>query len=579
MKFSGSIRQERRSSRASERRPRGLSARAALVLALCLAVSAFAVYSPSLKFQFILDDHRFTSDPRIQEAGHLWDYFANYVWAQFTGGPPSFYRPMFLVWMRLNFLINELSPWGWHLLSIAKHLSVGLLLGMLAWKLLRDPVAALVAATLFVLHPAQTESVSWVTVPDPLMSAAVLGALLLYLRYVEGRSLGAQPKRHRSGKTSASSATQRSPVLLLASAAIYFLALLAKETAIIFPAVILGLGLLVEEQQAASKNRAKITHQSIRTRLTRVLLQLSPCVGATVVYLVLRLHALHGKLGAVTQHLPWRTVILSWPATLWFYVKVLLWPVRSYSFADPALSETFSVRGVLVPLLALACAGSILAGALYWGWRRARRDLSEHDAAGSHSALLAGTLLMVLPLVLTLNLNALNPGDFLHGRYTYLPLAGLMLLVATLWRMSAKLQVPSLFAFGAVTIMFAGLTLFQEEQWKDDSTVFTIAHQLAPRNGPVAHNLANTHVQAALRLGEEGRCSEAIPIFQQVIQNYPQDWFAWAGVGDCFVQLNDLAKAEESLHRAAELSHDARVVQHWQEVRAHMGLSSSVQAN
>ena len=553
-----------------------LSARTLFLLAACLTLLAFAVYSPSLKFQFILDDHRFTSDPRIREAGHVWEYFANYVWAQFTGGPPSFYRPIFLVWMRLNFIINELSPWGWHFLSIAKHLSVALLLGVLAWRLLRDTVAALLAATLFVVHPAQTESVSWVTVPDPLVSAAVLGALLLYLKYVEGRPLGAQPKRNKSGKGSASSASLRSPVLLLASAAVYFLALLAKETAIIFPAVILGLGLLVEEHQTASKNRTKTIHQSIRTRLTHVLLQLLPYVCATVVYLVLRLHALHGKLGAVTQHLPWRTVILSCPATLLFYVKVLLWPVRSYSFADPTLRETFSVQGVMTPLLALVSAGSMFAGAVYWAWRQARRDLREQEAAGVQSALIAGTLLIVLPLLLTLNLNALNPGDFLHGRYTYLPVAGLMLLLATLWRMSAKLQVALLFAFGALTIVFAALTLFQEGQWKDDSTVFTIAHQLAPRNGPVGHNLANTHVQAALQLGEEGRCGEAIPIFQQVIQDYPQDWFAWAGAGDCFVQINNLVKAEQSLHRAAELSHDARVVRHWQEVRAHMGLSNSV---
>jgi hypothetical protein len=48
-----------------------------------------------LGFQFILDDHRFAADPRIQQSGHVWDYFANFVWAQFTGAPPSFYRPMF----------------------------------------------------------------------------------------------------------------------------------------------------------------------------------------------------------------------------------------------------------------------------------------------------------------------------------------------------------------------------------------------------------------------------------------------------------------------------------------------------
>ena len=79
------------------------------------------------------------------------------------------------------------SPWGWHLLSITKHLAVTALLGLLALRLLRDRVAALVAATLFALHPAQTESVAWVTVPDPLMSMGILGAVLLYLKWIVGR--------------------------------------------------------------------------------------------------------------------------------------------------------------------------------------------------------------------------------------------------------------------------------------------------------------------------------------------------------------------------------------------------------
>ena len=68
----------------------------------------FAVYSRSLKFDFILDDHRFTEDPRIQESGHIFEYFSNYVWAQSTGGPPSFYRPVFVLWFGkyINTLTN-----------------------------------------------------------------------------------------------------------------------------------------------------------------------------------------------------------------------------------------------------------------------------------------------------------------------------------------------------------------------------------------------------------------------------------------------------------------------------------------
>jgi tetratricopeptide (TPR) repeat protein len=185
----------------------------------------------------------------------------------------------------------------------------------------------------------------------------------------------------------------------------------------------------------------------------------------------------------------------------------------------------------------------------------------------------------VLPLLLALNLNALNPGDFLHGRYTYLPLAGLMLLVATFYRVAGKARPFLLCAGAALAIMFAALTLVQEKQWKDDATVFTVAHELAPENAPVARSLADAHVQAALKLDEEGQCSEAVPVFEKVTNDYPQDWYAWAGLGDCYVQLQDLVKAEESLHRAADISRDSRVIEQWQELRAHMGLSSSVPAN
>jgi hypothetical protein len=204
---------------------------------LVAAAVVFAVYLPSLGFQFVLDDHRFTGDPRIQSSGYLWDYFANYVWAQFTGGLPSFYRPLFVLWMRINFIVCALSPWGWHVLSIAKHLAVAGLLGLLVWKVLRDRAATLLASTLFALHPAQTESVAWVTVPDPLMSIGVLASLLLLLHYVEDSpKTAAAPER--SYRKRAPKKNSPSPILVIASAGAGLMALLAKETAIITPAII-----------------------------------------------------------------------------------------------------------------------------------------------------------------------------------------------------------------------------------------------------------------------------------------------------------------------------------------------------
>ena len=545
-----------------------LSARIRLLLLVVLVSSSFAVYSRSLLFQFILDDHRFTSDPRIQEWGHVWEYFANFVWAQSVGGPNSFYRPVFLLWLRANFIFAGLSPWGWHFLSVAKHLFVAFLLGWLVWKLLARSIPAFVAATLFALHPAQTESVSWVTVPDPLMAAGLLGALLFYLMYVGYGSSRTEAADKRSRKKSISRALKPSPLWLAAATSAYLAALLSKETAIVFLPVIFVTALCIDPRPEATDAAASAV------RLRSALRHSLPFVCATGAYLLLRFHALGGKLGSATQQLSWRTQVLSWPAILWFYIKAMLWPVKSYSFADPILIERFSVRGVLFPLFVLAIFAVAIAVGSLLAWRKAQRELNPQQLVGAKIGLVTGISLLILPLLPGLNLNVLNPGDFLHGRYTYLPLAGLMLVVATAWRLLEGFRLLLVSAAGMVTALFVVLTLSQQVQWQDDATVFATAHRLAPHNAPVARNLADTSVQAALQLQERGRCSEAVSVFDQVIQDYPNDWYAWIGRGVCYVQLNDLPKAEESFHRAADISHNRRVVEQWQELRTHMGLSN-----
>jgi protein O-mannosyl-transferase len=527
------------------------------------------VYSPSLGFQFILDDHRFTADPRIQNSGHVWDYFTTFAWAQFTGAAPSFYRPVFLLWMRLNYLINGQSPWGWHLLSIVKHALVAALLSTLAWKLLRDLWSGILAALLFAFHPAQTESVSWVTVPDPLMTAGLLLALMWYVRYWRGPSAaGVTNSARRAKKTLDGRYPERRLGSLVLSALACLAALFAKETAIVFPAVILGLGMVAPELGSAAKGKRE---KSLAGRLPKALYHSVPFACVTVVYLLLRLSALDGKLSPATQHLPWKTVMLSWPAILWFYIKVMLWPLRSYAFADPIAVDTFSARAVLLPLWLVLCFAAVVGGAVIW-IRRAAALLLEDQTRDVDFALITGVLLLFLPLLPALNLNALNPGDYLHGRYTYLPLAGLALIIGIVCRFAGRLKGPVLAIAGLIIVVYVPVTLAQQKQWKDDLTVFTVAHELAPDNAPVAKNLADARVRDALQLEEDGRCAEAIPIFQQVSREYPDDWYPLAGMGYCYAENDDFVRAEEFLGRAANLSHDSQITQQWQELRAHIGL-------
>lgn len=577
MKVPSSVRARKYPSSAPPGRAQPLlSPLAFCIVALALAAAVFAIYSPALNFQFVLDDHRFAGDIRLQQGGHVWEYFTTYVWAQFTGGPLSFYRPVFLLWLRLNFILSEASTWGWHFLSVAKHLSVTVLLGLLVWRLLRDRVAALLAGTLFALHPAQTESVAWVTVPDPLMAAALLVSLLLYIEYAERTHSdpGKPPRKSRKqprGKSSSGS----SVVWLISSVAAFMAALMAKETAMVWPAVLFVTILIVPFDKPDEGKTSRGKDPGLRGRLGSALVGIVPFLVGTLVYLLLRFRALGGQLSPATQHLAWSTVLLSWPSTLWFYVKVLFWPVRSRAFADPSLAETFSLRAVVLPALGVGVVVAIFVWAFFWAWRKAGRDLQGREAESLRRGLLLGTGILVLPILLTLNLNALNPGDFLHGRYTYLPLAGLMILLATGWHLSGKGRAILLSAAGLAAFAFSVLTLQQESAWKDDLTLFTVAHQNAPHNEPVARNLARAHVQVALGLDEGGRCDQAVPMFEEAIQQYPQDWFAWAGLGECAFKLDDLPKAEQSLRRAFELSHEPRVGEEWQAVRAKMGLASA----
>ena len=541
-----------------------LSPKIFFVLAAVFVVGVFALYSPALNFQFILDDHRFVGDPRIQSAGHLWEYFTNYVWAQIPGAPASFYRPLFIVWVRLNFIFSGMSPWGWHFLSVAKHLAAAILLGVLAWKLLKNRTVALIAGTLFVLHPAQTESVAWATVPDPLTASAILGTILFYLVYVDQR-FAFKPSRNPRKKIRDTSASD-SIKWLIAAAATCLVALFTKETAIILP-VLLFAFIFVFLPNAGKKLEAI----GLSARLLSAVRESIPFIGVTVIYLLLRLYALGGTLGGITQHLAWKTIVLSWPATLWFYVKVLFWPVQSRAFANPDLVKTFSFREVVLPLLGVCCAAAILTAGFVWAWRKASDSLLTSETKRLHQGLVLGALLFLLPFPLTLNLNALEPGDFLHGRYMYLSLCGLMLLLATWWHLAGKAQMPLLGALACIAIAFSILTVKQEGMWKDDLTVFTTAHELAPNNAPIAQDLARAHVQVALGLADEDRCDEAIPIFNQATEQYPQDWFAWAGRGECLFKLNDLQGSEQSLHHAYELSKEPRIREEWQMVRQKMG--------
>ena len=90
------------------------------------------------------------------------------------------YRPITVLTFRLNYLVHELQPLGYHLVNVILHAAVTLLYHQLCNKLL-SALPAAGAALLFAVHPVHTEAVTGVVGRAELLASVFF--LLVFLHY------------------------------------------------------------------------------------------------------------------------------------------------------------------------------------------------------------------------------------------------------------------------------------------------------------------------------------------------------------------------------------------------------------
>lgn len=90
-------------------------------------------------------------------------------------GSHKSYRPLCVLSFRLNFLLHQLNPWGYHLVNVFLHSLVTILFTSLASQIFRETRVTIIAALLFATHPIHTEAVA------AIVGRADLGAALFFL--------------------------------------------------------------------------------------------------------------------------------------------------------------------------------------------------------------------------------------------------------------------------------------------------------------------------------------------------------------------------------------------------------------
>jgi protein O-mannosyl-transferase len=498
-------------------------------LGLLLAVLG---YWPALGYGFVYDDiQQIVQNPAITSWSNVPQYFTSHVWAAvFPGLSGNYYRPLFLLWLRLNYVLFGVSPRGWHFTSLLAHLGAIWIFFLLARRWANDSLVAGWAALLFAVHPVHIEAVAWVSgVPESLFTLMGMGAIYTYIRYRD----------------------EQRGYLLLMAATLYVGALLTKETAIVVWPMIAACDWWLD------RDPRQVQPSSLRTTLKRH----GPFAAVTTAYVAIRIHALSGLAGGGTTHTVVNLLQVG-PSLLWFYLSKLVVPSGLSPFYFDPDTVAFSSPHFYLPLAGV-CAVAI--GVFLW-------------CRKSKVVVLPGLLLAMSLVPPVLGVMLFRSHELVHDRYLYLPSAGACMLLALALRAATQpmkwlnQSEPAWVGTLIVVAVSIGLSFAvrkQEMPYRDKLSLFSRGVQISPQNVMVLDFLGD-------ELMTLGRYSEGLSAFQRAQSLEPDAYLNNYRLGQSYYFLKDMPMAEVYFQRAADSSRERQVVS-FDYVLYRLGLSQYAQ--
>lgn len=475
----------------------------------------FLAYVGTARFQFVHDDRgQIVGNPAVHSWQSVPSYFTGHVWAAVASGSylANDYRPLFLLWVRINDAIFGGHAAGWHLSTVLMHVAATYCVILLAGRVMKDHAEALIAGLIFGLHPIHIEAVAWISgVPEPMLAVLLIPSYLCWLN-----------SRQRAQARGRWMAT---------SLALYAMSLLTKETAVVLLLIVfcsawLGFPPLAEPRD-----------QGLIRRFLKSCQAAFPYFLLTVAYVIARTLALKGFSHPAAQINP-LTMVLTWPSLLVFYLKLLLWPVGLSPFYGLRFVFFPGLRNTLVPALAL-----LLSAVGLWQWARNDR------------AIALAIPWFILPVLPVLDVQVLGNGNFAHNRYLYLPSVGFTMLAAAALS-SLKTgkplygEIPSMQVWVAGMLALAMLVAVQVEDryYANDLAFYAYGYQKLGGHDPIIG------MDYANALAEQGDFQHAAAIYQELITEHSEMWNAYFNLGYMDYQQGQIAQSLVYLAQAAKLA-------------------------
>jgi tetratricopeptide (TPR) repeat protein len=396
-----------------------------------------------------------------------------------AGGADSFYRPLQAILYLLTVQLFGIQPFAFHALNVLLHAGVACMVFLLGQKLGARRDILLIGTLVWVAHPIHTEAVAYMSATaDPLHALLVLLGLYVW-----------QPGKPRA---------------LFLSLLCFIAALLAKEAAIVFPALLCVLIFFRGENRFRWRD------------YWRDYLPTLPFWGMAALYLILRAtvldfdntYSFFAEENDYTRSFWVR--LYTFLSTLPGYLRLLLWP------SDLHLERMIPIPGTLFD-------AQVLCGLLLVGlWIAALVFYLRGKSRGAFAFMGAWFFTAYFPCSgLVVPVNAV----FLE-HWMYLP--GMGFVWGAAWALKnwqPKMEAEGIFiasAFLAVSALIA-LTLMQNATWKDPITFYTRILTLETGSARVHNNLAMAYDEAGQRAKAEDLYQRAIAlwdIYPQTHHNY-----------------------------------------------------------
>jgi protein O-mannosyl-transferase len=504
---------------------------------LVLVGVSLVVYANALRNGFVADDDlQILRNNFVTDSHSLPEFFMTDAWGFAGSHLSNYYRPLQLLVYATEYAAYGNRAWAWHLVNVcvnagAVAAAYFLLLSLADWEL------AFWACLLFALHPMHVEAVVWVAaLPDLICGLLVFLAMLAYHK-----------ARLRGGRGAW--------WLYSFSVFAFFAALLTKETALLFPLVLLCYEYFYRRRPLL--------------RLWEAWPSLVAFAGALTIYFALRWRALGAFTPSAAPYLRLSPaqLALAVPVALARYIGKLLLPLRFnfFYFTPPTVVFNRVSVGAAVLLALLVVAPFLL---------RARQPL-----------LAFGVAWFLLILAPALDINAVGENYFTE-RYLYIPSLGLAICAGWAWlwllrkaragsgRVAARGALGVVLAFCVVQIE-RRIPIFHDDLRLYQTTVLASPNSARLQAGlalayqqtgnlpaSIEHDLAAVAIDpsyeaAQFNLGnslvESNRNAEAIDHLKIALGLQPDDVLTLRSLAKAYVAQREWAEAEQCYRRAQQL--------------------------